>query len=87
MQNDVVEQFRQELVIAGYSPRTIKMYVLYVKAFLDFTKKEITGVDRGDIVAFLAAQKEKKRLYKQYAFTNSFILKVFFQRVPEIKGY
>ena len=37
---DFVTRFRQELVISGYSPRTIEMYLLYVKAFLRFLKKD-----------------------------------------------
>jgi len=54
-----VEKFRQELVIAGYSERTIKMYLLYVEALLASANKDPTKIERSDIVSFLAKKKEK----------------------------
>ncbi len=51
------EKFRQELVIAGYSERTIRMYTLYLEDFLEFAKKEPGKIDRQDIVGFLAGMK------------------------------
>ncbi len=50
--------FRQELVIAGYSQRTIKMYSLYLHALLDAVKKDPTEMARQDLVMFLANKKE-----------------------------
>lgn len=55
----VVERFRQEIMIAGYSERTIKMYVLYVEAVLEAVNKEPQKIDRGDMVSFLAKMKER----------------------------
>lgn len=54
-----VSKFRQELLIAGYSPRTIKMYTLYLEDFLQHAKKEPKDVGREDIVAFMASMKER----------------------------
>ncbi len=54
-----VEKFRQELVIAGYSPRTVEMYVPYVQGLLETVNKEPGKIERSDIVSFLAKKKEK----------------------------
>lgn len=53
-------KFRSELLIAGYSKRTLKMYLLYVKDFLDFTKKLIKEISRDDIVVYMAHMKEER---------------------------
>ncbi len=54
-----VPKFRQELLIAGYSARTIKMYTLYLEGFLSHAKKEPKDVSRDDIVGFMASMKER----------------------------
>jgi integrase/recombinase XerD len=54
-----LKQLRNELLVAGYSIKTIKMYSVYVKKFLEYCKKEATELERGDVVSFLAEQKEK----------------------------
>ncbi|VVC00188.1 Tyrosine recombinase XerA [uncultured archaeon] len=54
-----VSKFRQELLIAGYSLRTIKMYTLYLDGFLLHAKKEPKDVGRSDIVSYMASLKEK----------------------------
>ena len=54
-----ITRFRQELVVGGYSPRTIKMYLFYLKGFLDAIKKNPESVEREDIITFLAEKKEK----------------------------
>ena len=54
-----LERFRQELVISGYSSRTTKMYLLYVKEFFENTPKKVTEIERQDIVSFLAGKKER----------------------------
>lgn len=56
---DWVQKMKQELVISGYSVRTIKMYMCYLTEFARFTKKGLESVERDDIVAFLAEKKEK----------------------------
>ncbi|MCX6798583.1 MAG: tyrosine-type recombinase/integrase [Candidatus Diapherotrites archaeon] len=53
------QRFRQELVVAGYSPRTLQMYTCYVDEFLGFFKKNPENALREDVIAFLAEKKEK----------------------------
>ena len=54
------KKFRQELVISGYSARTVKMYLCYFKEFAQYLKKNVQEAERDDIVGFLAEKKEKK---------------------------
>ncbi len=54
-----VNQFRQELLITGYSARTLKMYLLYVEKFLRQVQKQPKELDKGEIVRFLATAREK----------------------------
>ncbi|MEK6958122.1 MAG: site-specific tyrosine recombinase/integron integrase [archaeon] len=76
----VVEEFRRELVIAGYSPRTIKMYVLYVNAFLNFTKKDAHSVQRPDVVSFMVHMKEHKNSSNTTVALVYSALKFFFKK-------
>ena len=52
-------KFRQELLIAGYSPRTIKTYTLFLRDFVRYTNKDPRDVTREDVVGFMANLKEK----------------------------
>ncbi len=54
-----VQKLRQELIVSGYSSRTVKMYLCYFNEFDRFLKKPIEQCERDDIVAFLAEKKEK----------------------------
>lgn len=54
----ILPSFKQELIVGGYSPRTIRMYIFYLKEFLLFVKKPPKEIERGDIVSFLAEKKE-----------------------------
>lgn len=58
-QPNYVGQFKQELLIAGLSQKTIKMYAIFVSGLLDFAKKDAKQIAREDIVGFLAKMKEK----------------------------
>lgn len=53
------KKFRQELVISGYSARTVKMYLCYFNEFARYLKKNAREAERDDIVGFLAEKKEK----------------------------
>ncbi len=55
----LVKRFQQELMVTGYSPRTLKMYVLYVQKFLEHTQKHPTQIGKQDIVSFLAEAKQR----------------------------
>lgn len=52
----LLERFRQELLIGGYSGKTIKMYCLYARQFL-FSKENALEASREDIIVFLAKKK------------------------------
>ncbi len=56
----IISRYRQELIVGGYSARTIKMYLFYLKDFLGSTQKPMDEVVREDIIAFLAKKKEEK---------------------------
>jgi integrase/recombinase XerD len=53
------KRLRQELVISGYSSRTLKMYLCYFDEFNRFFKKPLEEAEREDVVGFLAEKKEK----------------------------
>jgi integrase/recombinase XerD len=54
----LVERFRQELLVAGYSQRTIDTYSTYVDEFLDVVDN-IGGIERSDVIRFMAKKKEE----------------------------
>ncbi|MBI2598009.1 MAG: tyrosine-type recombinase/integrase, partial [Candidatus Diapherotrites archaeon] len=60
-ENALLKKFEQELVIAGYSPRTIKMYKLYAGEFFRYANKSELEVKREEVVAFLAHKKTEKK--------------------------
>ncbi|MEM4598128.1 MAG: tyrosine-type recombinase/integrase [Candidatus Diapherotrites archaeon] len=53
-----VEEFRRELIVGGFSARTLKMYLLYLREFLEFVKKDPLKVSREDIIAYMAHKKQ-----------------------------
>lgn len=54
-----VEKFKQELIVGGFSKRTLKMYLCYVGEFLNFIKKDPLKVERADIIKFMAYKVEQ----------------------------
>ncbi len=58
----LLERFRQDLLVAGYSARTLKMYGLYAKEFLLNLEKPVEQAEKADIIAFLARKKEEKNV-------------------------
>lgn len=59
MIENYLERFKQELIVGGFSNRTLKMYLCYVKEFLEFIKKDPAEVKREDIIAFMASKVER----------------------------
>ena len=55
----LLKKFRQEIMIAGYSKRTISMYEMYVKAFLKQLKRPAVQAERENIIEFMAGMKER----------------------------
>lgn len=80
----LVKNFKQELLISGYSARTLKMYTLFVKEFLEYHNKKIDEFNRGDLVEFLANKKEKGASNATLALAHA-ALKFFFHNVHNKK--
>ena len=53
------KEFKQELIIAGYSPKTLSMYMIYVKESLRTIDKDPKEIVERDIIGYLADKKEK----------------------------
>jgi integrase/recombinase XerD len=56
---NIIKEFKQDLLIAGYSEKTLKMYILYCKEMLYFLKKPINDITERDLISYLAEKKEK----------------------------
>jgi integrase/recombinase XerD len=54
----VLKDLRQELIIEGYSAKTLKMYLIYATEALYFMNKSITQLEKRDVVNYLAHKKE-----------------------------
>jgi integrase/recombinase XerD len=54
-----LQKLKQELIVSGYSPKTVKMYLCYLNEFLGHVKKPADQAEREDIVGWLAEKKEK----------------------------
>jgi integrase/recombinase XerD len=55
---EIIQELKNELSIAGYSQKTIKMYSIYLKKFFEFTQKPEEQITRTEIISFLAKKKE-----------------------------
>ncbi len=81
----LVEKFRQELLIAGYSQRTLTMYMSYVSDFLGFMKKPAPLAARDDLVAYMAMLKEKRAVSNATLALALAALKFFFHNFLHMK--
>lgn len=52
-------EFQQELIVAGYSPKTLETYLAQVREYLFSLNKSARESTRSDIIAFMANRKEK----------------------------
>lgn len=57
---ETVKKFRNQLLIAGYSKRTLKMYTLYTSDFLKHINKPPLKTTKDDIISYLATIKEER---------------------------
>lgn len=53
-----VKEFRQELIIAGYSSKTLKMYLTYIKDMLKKIDKQVDEITTRDLIGYLADKKD-----------------------------
>tara|TARA_Y100000310_G_scaffold334097_1_gene413034 strand:+ start:10222 stop:11076 length:855 start_codon:yes stop_codon:yes gene_type:complete len=58
----IISRIRSELIVGGYSPRTIKMYIFYMRDFLKNINKPLAEIEREDIILFLAKKKEEGKV-------------------------
>ena len=77
----LLERFRQELVIGGYSARTTKMYCLYLRSFLLQVQKKVSEIGRQDIISFLTYKKEKNMVSNATLSLVHAALKFFFEKL------
>ncbi len=54
----LLTEIKQELIVEGYSSKTLKMYLIYAKEFFSFIKKPVTTIEKKDVVNYLASKKE-----------------------------
>src|SRR3989344_6133359 len=76
-----VKRLNQELVVAGYSPRTIKLYCIYLREFLGNVKKRPEEISREDIVGFLAGKKSRENVSNATLALAHSSLKFYFHNV------
>ncbi|MBI2530583.1 MAG: tyrosine-type recombinase/integrase, partial [Candidatus Diapherotrites archaeon] len=81
----LVEKFRQELLISGYSSRTLTMYLSYVSDFLGFIKKRAPLAAREDLVSYMAMLKEKRAVSNATLALALASLKFFFHTFLRMK--
>jgi len=55
----ILTHLEEELAVAGYSKRTVTMYLCYVEEYLLFFNKPPRQSTRQDIISFLAMKKQK----------------------------
>ena len=85
MNAELLNRFRQELVVAGYSQRTIKMYLCYVSKFLETLKRPVESCAREDIISFIAAKKEGGNASNATLALALAALKFFFHNFLKLK--
>jgi len=56
---NLLTELKQELIIEGYSSKTLKMYLLYCREILYFISKPVKEIEKKDMVSYLATKKEK----------------------------
>lgn len=88
---ELLQKFKQEIVVAGYSDKTVETYSCYVKDFLGRTKKPVDEIQRDDLVAYLAYLKQQRKTTNTTLALVHAALKFFFHNflgkkiVEEIK--
>ncbi|PIN85521.1 MAG: recombinase XerC [Candidatus Diapherotrites archaeon CG11_big_fil_rev_8_21_14_0_20_37_9] len=82
--NPHIKRFKQELIISGYSQKTIKMYCLYLQELLNYLKKEPIQINREDVVGYLAEKKGNGASNATLALIHA-SLKFFFHTILKLK--
>ncbi len=53
-----MKEFKQELIISGYSSKTLKMYLMYIREMLNKINKNPKEITERDLIGYLADKKE-----------------------------
>jgi len=56
---NLLKEIKQELIIEGYSSKTLKMYLLYGREVLYSINKPVQTLEKKDIIGYLAKKKEE----------------------------
>jgi len=54
----LLKELKQELIVEGYSSKTLKMYQIYSREVLYHINKPVSQIEKRDIVSYLAFKKE-----------------------------
>jgi len=54
----ILKEFKQELIITGYSEKTLKMYFIYIHEMLYHINKNPKEINQRDLIGYLADKKE-----------------------------
>lgn len=57
----LIEKFKNELNIEGYSEKTISIYSMYMSLFYKYIKKDLLQVNSDDIIEYLSFLKSEKK--------------------------
>jgi len=55
---NLLKEIKQQLLVEGYSSKTLKMYLLYARETLYHINKPINNIETRDLVSYLASKKE-----------------------------
>jgi len=58
----LINKFKNELNIEGYSEKTIDMYSMYINLFSKFIKKDLMIINSDDVVEYLSYLKTEKKV-------------------------
>lgn len=83
--SDSIKKFRQELLIAGYSKRTLESYCSVMDKFFGYTQKNPKEVERDDIIGFMAHLKEDSNSSNATLALNLSAIKFFFHNFVKRK--
>ncbi len=84
-QKKFIQKTREELIISGYSERTLKMYLCYLEDFFRKIKTPPEQISRDDLVKYIALKKEKENLSNTSISLVHSALKFFFEAVLKNK--
>jgi integrase/recombinase XerD len=60
--SEIINKFKNELNIEGYSQKTIDIYILYLNLFEKFIKKDLILANNNDIINYLSFLKTEKKV-------------------------